>query len=168
MTAGVATFAAPPTFLGIDRTDPASPICVAGIPFDLGTTNRVGARFGPTAIRQASRMLIDGEHPVHWVDPSALPLADIGNFAIALGDLAKSLTEIEVQATGVKHLVALCCGLKEKWPARLDPSGCSCGYLAGELRTEVCPRVGLLSRNRRRIGTAGSDGSGRHPISRRA
>ena len=107
MTAGVATFAAPPTFLGIDRTDPASPICVAGIPFDLGTTNRVGARFGPTAIRQASRMLIDGEHPAHWVDPSAAPLADIGNFAIALGDLAKSLTEIEVQATGVKHLVAL-------------------------------------------------------------
>ena len=105
--AGVAPFAVAPTFLGTDRTDPASPICVAGIPFDLGTTNRAGARFGPSAIRQASRMLIDGEHPLHWVDPSALPLADIGNFTIALGDLARSLTEIEEQATGVKHLVAL-------------------------------------------------------------
>jgi agmatinase len=52
-------------------------------------------------------MLIDGEHPLHWVDPSAPPLADIGNFTIALGDLAKSLTEIEEQATAVKHLVAL-------------------------------------------------------------
>jgi agmatinase len=52
-------------------------------------------------------MLIDGEHPLHWVNPSAPPLADIGNFTIALGDLAKSLTEIEEQATGVKHLVAL-------------------------------------------------------------
>ena len=104
---GVATFAVPPSFLGIERDDPASPICVAGIPFDLGTTDRAGARFGPAAIRQASRMLIDGDHPVHWVNPAALPLADIGNFAIALGDIAKSLALIEEQASGIAHLVAL-------------------------------------------------------------
>ena len=104
---GVATFSVPPTFLGITRNDPSSPICVAGIPFDLGTTNRVGARFGPSAIRQASRMLVDGEHPLHWINPSAPPLADIGNFTIALGDIAKSLAEIEKQAAQIKHLVAL-------------------------------------------------------------
>jgi len=104
---GIATFAVPPSFLGIERDDPASPICVAGIPFDLGTTDRAGARFGPAAIRQASRMLIDGDHPVHWVNPAALPLADIGNFAIALGDIAKSLALIEEQASGIAHLVAL-------------------------------------------------------------
>src|SRR5262249_15763235 len=102
----VATFAVPPTFLGIDRDDPGSPICVAGIPFDLGTTNRAGARFGPSAIRQASRMLVDGDHPMHWINPSALPLADIGNFTIALGDIARSLAEIEEQAARIKHLVA--------------------------------------------------------------
>jgi len=55
---GVATFAIPPTFLGIERDDQTAPVCVAGIPFDIGTTNRAGARFGPGAIRQASRMLI--------------------------------------------------------------------------------------------------------------
>ena len=104
---GVATFSVPPTFLGITRNDPSSPICVAGVPFDLGTTNRVGARFGPSAIRQASRMLVDGEHPLHWINPSAPPLADIGNFTIALGDIAKSLAEIEKQAAQIKHLVAL-------------------------------------------------------------
>ena len=104
---GIATFAVPPSFLGIERDDPASPICVAGIPFDLGTTDRAGARFGPAAIRQASRTLIDGDHPVHWVNPAALPLADIGNFAIALGDIAKSLALIEEQASGIAHLVAL-------------------------------------------------------------
>jgi agmatinase len=104
---GVATFAVPPSFLGIARSDPAAPICVAGIPFDLGTTDRAGARFGPAAIRQASRMLIDGDHPVHWVNPAALPLADIGNFAIALGDIAKSLALIEEQAGRIAHLVAL-------------------------------------------------------------
>jgi agmatinase len=104
---GVATFATPPSFLGVSRNDPAAPICVAGIPFDIGTTNRAGTRFGPAAIRQASRMLIDGDHPVLWVDPAKLPLADIGNFAIALGDIAKSAVLIEEQAARIAHLVAL-------------------------------------------------------------
>jgi len=104
---GIATFAVPPTFLGVDRDDANSPICVAGIPFDLGTTNRVGARFGPTAIRQASRMLVDGDHPLHSVNPSRAPIADIGNFTIALGDIVRSLAAIEEQAARIKHLVAL-------------------------------------------------------------
>src|SRR6266850_2247995 len=76
------TFAMRPSFLGIERNDPAAAICVAGIPFDLGTSNRPGARFGPAAIRQASRMLVDG-------------------------DLAVSLAAIEAQARPLKHLVAL-------------------------------------------------------------
>jgi len=106
---GVAPFALPPTFLGVARDDPNSPVCVAGVPFDLGSTNRVGARFGPSAMRQASRMLVDGDHPLHWVNPSApgSALADIGNFAIALGDIAQSLVQIEAQAARIKHLVAL-------------------------------------------------------------
>jgi agmatinase len=102
----VATFSIPPTFLGVDRVDPASPICVAGIPFDLGATNRIGARFGPAAIRQASRMLVDGDHPLHWINPAGPSLADIGNFTITLGDITKGLAEIEEQASRVKHLVA--------------------------------------------------------------
>ncbi|MPZ55659.1 MAG: agmatinase [Rhizobiales bacterium] len=102
-----ATFATPPTFLGIERRDRASPICIAGIPFDIGTTNRSGARFGPAAVRQASRMLVDGAHPVHWVDPAALPVADIGDIRIALGDIPASLLLIEEQAAGLEHLVAI-------------------------------------------------------------
>jgi agmatinase len=104
---GIATYAVPLTFLGIGRRDHAAPICVAGIPLDLGTTNRSGARSGPGAIRQASRMLIDGEHPQHWVDATKLPLADIGDFTIALGDLLASLALIEEQARKFEHLVAL-------------------------------------------------------------
>jgi agmatinase len=102
---GVATFAVPPTFLGIAGNDASSPICVAGIPFDLGTTNRPGARFGPSAIRQASRMLVDGDHPLRWVNPSASPIADIGNFTIAVGDITKSMAAIEDQAASIGHLV---------------------------------------------------------------
>ena len=104
---GPATYAVPPSFLGIARHDRGAPICIAGIPLDLGTTNRSGARFGPAAIRQASRMLTDGAHPQHWIDPAALPLADIGDFTIALGDLVASLKLIEEQALAIEHLVAL-------------------------------------------------------------
>jgi agmatinase len=105
--AAVPTFAVPPTFLGIKRTDPGAPLCIAGIPLDIGTTNRAGARFGPPAIRQASRMLVDGDHPVHWLNPAALPVADIGDFTIALGDIAGSLATIETQAGAIAHLLAL-------------------------------------------------------------
>jgi agmatinase len=102
-----ATYAVSPTFLGVARRDRDAPLCVAGIPLDLGTTNRSGARFGPSAIRQASRMLTDGAHPQSFVDPTALPLADIGDFEIALGDLIASLTRIEEQARDIEHLIAL-------------------------------------------------------------
>lgn len=100
------TFAAKSTFLGVEpRTDAA--VVVAGVPFDIGTTNRSGARFGPAAIRHASRMLIDGDHPALWTSPVDLPLADIGDFAIALGDIAGSLKLIEEQASIHAHLVTL-------------------------------------------------------------
>jgi len=104
---GPATFAVPPSFLGVLHSDSDAPLCVAGIPLDIGTTNRSGARFGPAAIRQASRMLVDGDHPHHWVDPLSLPFSDIGNFEIALGDIPTSLGLIEEQAREIKHLIAL-------------------------------------------------------------
>ena len=44
---------------------------------------------------------------MHWVNPQALPLADVGNFSIALGDIGKSLALIEDQAARIAHLVAL-------------------------------------------------------------
>ena len=100
------TFALAPTFLGVARTDRDARACVAGIPFDLGTTNRSGARFGPEAIRRASRMLVDGDHPGRRVDPAA-GVSDIGNLALSVGDLRGSLDLIEAEAREVPHLVAL-------------------------------------------------------------
>jgi agmatinase len=98
------TFSNRPTIIGVER---ASAVCVAGIPFDLGTSNRPGARFGPAAIRQASRMLVDGDHPASWAEMEALDLADIGDFRIAHGDIQGTLAAIEAQATPFEHLVAL-------------------------------------------------------------
>ena len=103
----VPTFAVRPSFLGIARSDPDAAICVAGIPYDLGTSNRPGARFGPGAIRQASRMLVDGDHPISRATPGAGDIADIGDFAIAHGDIQGSLKAIEAQAKPISHLVAL-------------------------------------------------------------
>jgi agmatinase len=105
---GPATFSMPPQFLGLGNRDHNAKLCIAGAPLDIGTTNRSGARFGPDAIRRASRMLVDGAHPKRWVDPSAsVQIADIGNFDIALGDIRKSLELIEKQAEPISHLAVL-------------------------------------------------------------
>jgi agmatinase len=103
----VPTFAVRPTFLGVERTNADASICVAGVPFDLGTSNRPGARFGPAAIRQASRMLVDGDHPAVWAEIERLDVADIGDFRIAHGDILGTLAKIEELAAPLGHLVAL-------------------------------------------------------------
>ncbi|CAA7613602.1 agmatinase [Magnetospirillum sp. UT-4] len=105
--AATPTFALPSGFLGLGRGEAGARFTVAGIPFDLGTTNRPGARMAPAAIRAASRMLVDGDNPVTWRDPAALGISDIGDFAIALGDIPASLALIERQAASMGHLVAL-------------------------------------------------------------
>src|SRR5439155_7905425 len=101
------TFATRAPFLGLERAGTDAAICVAGIPFDLGTSNRPGARFGPAAIRQGGRMLVDGDHPASWAEIEALDLADIGDFRIAHGDIQGTLAKIEAQAAPLSHLVAL-------------------------------------------------------------
>jgi agmatinase len=107
LMAGPPTFVAPQGFLGVTRRDPDAAFAIAGIPLDIGTTNRGGARFGPQAIRYASRMLMDGAHPRTWVDPAALSLSDLGDFRIALGDIPRSLALIEEQAAALPHLIVL-------------------------------------------------------------
>ncbi len=104
---GTPTFAVPPGFLGLRRSDRNADFVVAGVPMDIGTTNRAGTRDGPAAIRRASRMLTDGAHPVHWVEPAQMSLSDTGDFELALGDIAGSLAAIQYQAETIEHLVAL-------------------------------------------------------------
>jgi agmatinase len=105
--AGTPTYAVPPSFLGITRTDADADFVVAGIPMDIGTTNRSGTRDGPAAIRRASRMLTDGDHPEHRVEPARLSVSDIGDFALALGDIQASLAAIQSRAEPIEHLIAL-------------------------------------------------------------
>src|SRR6516162_9419065 len=103
----IPTYSTRPTFLGTANEDPDADFVCAGVPFDIGTTHRAGARFGPMAIRAISRMLVDGLNPLNWRDPQLLPLADIGDFKIALGDTLESLKLIEAQAAACRHLITL-------------------------------------------------------------
>jgi len=107
MASNPPTFSVLPKFLGVEGSERGTEVSIAGIPLDIGTTNRSGARFGPQAIRQASRMLVDGAHPTAWIDVADLGMSDIGDFHIALGDIPASLKAIEEQAATVDHLVAL-------------------------------------------------------------
>lgn len=50
---GIRTFARLPHVTQLDDVD----VAVIGVPFDTGATYRVGARFGPAAIREASALL---------------------------------------------------------------------------------------------------------------
>jgi guanidinopropionase len=101
------TFSTRPSFLGVANESPTADYVVAGVPFDIGTTHRAGARFGPMAIRAISRMLVDGANTQNWQNPQRLDIADIGDFDIALGDTDKSMKLIEEQAAKIGHLIAL-------------------------------------------------------------
>ena len=105
--AGVPTFASYPSFLSVRKTTPDARFCVAGIPYDIATSFRPGARFGPNAIRQISRMLLDGENPYDWSDISHLDIADLGDFDIRIGDVPESMKMIEAQASAIDHLITL-------------------------------------------------------------
>ncbi|MBT9455618.1 MAG: agmatinase [Burkholderiaceae bacterium] len=69
------------TFMKVAAGESGKPYAIAGIAWDGCVTNRPGARFGPSAIRQASHMLCDGTHPHFDCSPEAL-LTDVGDLAL--------------------------------------------------------------------------------------
>jgi agmatinase len=92
--AGPATFARLPTRAEVGRVD----IGVLGVPFDAGTTYRPGARFGPNAIREASRLLRP-YHPALDVSPFArAQVADCGDVAASPFSIPDALAAIEQAA----------------------------------------------------------------------
>jgi agmatinase len=86
---------------------------VMGIPYDLGTTGRAGARGGPGAIRQASANLRWEEQRWPWgfALRARLGVIDVGDLEFVSGDSADMLSSVEEQAaliTGAgKTLVTL-------------------------------------------------------------
>ncbi|MGZ8579524.1 MAG: agmatinase [Actinomycetota bacterium] len=92
--AGPSTFARLPRRDEVDRCD----IAVVGVPFDSGTTFRPGARFGPIAVWQATRLL-RSFHPGLDVEPFAhQQVADAGDIACNPIDLLEAIAQIEAGA----------------------------------------------------------------------
>jgi agmatinase len=99
-----------------------SDIAVLGVPYDLGTTNRPGARFGPRAIRESSSLV--GEYKwglwpwgYHLLDRrKIIDFGDVCNFTASPERLIKELEEktvhildagTAVMALGGDHFISL-------------------------------------------------------------
>lgn len=97
--AGHSTFARLPRLEDVDRFD----VAVVGVPFDSGVTYRPGARFGPSHIRQGSRLLRP-YNPALDVSPFAgVQVVDAGDIAANPFSIEDALTQIE---EGVRELSA--------------------------------------------------------------
>jgi agmatinase len=99
----VPRFAGPPTFARLPRRDEVErcDVAVVGVPFDSGVTYRPGARFGPIAIRQASRLL-RAYHPGLDVEPFGdQQVTDAGDIACNPFDIAEAIGQIEAGADEV-------------------------------------------------------------------
>ena len=106
--AGALSFLRRPYVRDVEGID----IAVTGIPFDLATTNRPGARLGPRAVRAASAQLSWGP-PWPWgFDPTLrLAVADIGDCALDHGRPADIPAQIERHAADVLRAGASMLGI---------------------------------------------------------
>lgn len=103
----------------IDRV-PDYDVAVLGAPFDNGTSYRPGARFGPMAVRQASRHLRPGHHVELDTSPfTAIQVVDAGDVPVTPFSIDEAMAQIaghagdllqgdrKVIAVGGDHTIAL-------------------------------------------------------------
>lgn len=92
--AGLTTYARLPRRDQVDRCN----VGVLGVPFDSGVSFRPGARFGPSAVREASRLL-QGYHQFHGIEPfGAQQVADLGDVTANPFNIAEAIDAIEQAA----------------------------------------------------------------------
>jgi agmatinase len=95
--AGLTTFARLPQPRDVDDYD----IAVVGVPFDAGVTYRPGARFGPSAIRQASRLLRP-YNPAQDIAPFRdAQVVDAGDIVCSPFDIAAAIDQIDAGLAGL-------------------------------------------------------------------
>lgn len=112
---GHATFARLPRVEDVRRWD----VGVLGIPFDSGTSYRPGARFGPSAVRSASRLLRPYNTELKASPFASQQVVDLGDVDCTPYDIAAAIEQIEgaaraaaatggsVVSIGGDHTVAL-------------------------------------------------------------
>jgi guanidinobutyrase len=86
-------FAGPATFMRLPARDDAEGLdaCFVGVPFDMGSSNRVGARFGPRQIRMESTPIRPYNMATRAAPFDSLSVADIGDVAVNPYNLKKSI-----------------------------------------------------------------------------
>jgi agmatinase len=93
--AGPATFARLPRIDEVDSFD----VAVVGVPFDSGVSYRPGARFGPSHVRESSRLLRP-YNPVQLVEPfAAQQVVDAGDVPVNPFAIHDAVREIQAAAT---------------------------------------------------------------------
>jgi agmatinase len=109
--ANVFSFMGLPLSRDLDR--PGLEAVVMGIPYDLGTSGRAGARSGPSGIRQASANLRWEEQRWPWgfCLNDRLQAIDYGDIRFSSGDSADMLAQVELHAARItamgKTLISL-------------------------------------------------------------
>jgi agmatinase len=113
--AGLTTFARLPRIDEVESYD----VAVVGVPFDAGTSYRPGARFGPQAVRQGSRLLRPFHAGLDRYPFAAQQVVDAGDLPCNPFDIAKAIEEMEagardlitdgarLMAVGGDHTIAL-------------------------------------------------------------
>lgn len=98
---GIATFARLPRIEDVRRAD----IAVVGIPFDSGVSYRPGTRFGPSHVRESSRLLRP-YNPAQDVSPFAIAqVVDAGDIPVNPFDLTEAVSEVERAALALGEQV---------------------------------------------------------------
>ena len=99
---GIATFARLPRIEDVPRAD----IAVVGIPFDSGVSYRPGTRFGPSHVRESSRLLRP-YNPAQDVSPFELAqVVDAGDIPVNPFDLTAAVNEVERAALALGEQVS--------------------------------------------------------------
>ena len=88
---GIASMMRLPVYSSAEGLD----ACFVGVPFDLGTSNRTGTRFGPRQIRTESVMLRPYNVATRKGPFDSLRIADIGDIAVNPYNLHDSIARIE-------------------------------------------------------------------------
>ncbi|HUO95076.1 MAG TPA: agmatinase [Steroidobacteraceae bacterium] len=90
-------FGGPATFMRLPACglDAQLDVAFLGVPFDIGTSNRPGARLAPRQIRDESRMIRPYNMATRAAPFDCLRIADAGDVAINTFNLAKSIAIIE-------------------------------------------------------------------------
>jgi agmatinase len=99
----VPRYAGPATFARLPRIDEVSDVDVAvlGVPFDSGVSYRPGARFGPSHIRESSRLLRPYNPALQVAPFASQQVADAGDLGVNPFSIDEAIGEIERGARGL-------------------------------------------------------------------